>query len=46
MIDVIPIKYFIIQEEGKKKEISEDERKKLTEQYDKYAQDLEKEKQA
>ena len=46
MPDLISIKYFVIQEGGKeKKEISEDEKKKLTELYDKNAQDFEKEKQ-
>ena len=45
MPDLISIKYFVIQEGGKKKQISEDEKKKLTEPCDKYAQYFEKEKQ-
>ena len=45
MPDLKSIKYFVIREGGKKKEISEDEKKKLTEPSDKYAQDFEKEKQ-
>ena len=39
MPDLLSIKYFVIREGGKKKEISDDEKKKLTEPSDKYALD-------